>query len=125
MVLKNVARASNRVFLSLPLCRNEEFLELGIKFTMDVAISGKVLSLFPGFLKPSVQPVVPSSSRSNIWSRLVASYITPLRKTVQKATKILLPEVNRWRQLMAEYGSDFPDKPVNSPLLQLPSRNTD
>jgi hypothetical protein len=55
MVMKVVARASNRAFLSLPMCRNGELLELAIRFTIDVAISGKIVSLFPGFLKPSVQ----------------------------------------------------------------------
>jgi hypothetical protein len=66
MVMKVVARASNRAFLSLPLCRNEELLELGIQFTMDAAISGKILGLVPGFLKPSVKPAALSRSLSNI-----------------------------------------------------------
>jgi hypothetical protein len=66
MVMKVVARASNRAFLSLPLCRNEELLELGIQFTMDAAISGKILGLVPGFLKPSVKPAALSRSPSNI-----------------------------------------------------------
>jgi hypothetical protein len=125
MVMKVVARASNRAFLSLPLCRNEELLDLGIKFTMDVAISGKILSLFPGFLKPLVQSAASLEGMNNMRSRLVASYVVPLRKTIESATKILLPEVNRRRQLMADYGSDFPDKPVCSPPFQLPLRNTD
>ena len=69
---KIVARASNRVFVGLPLCasfchhgndhllesltrtsagRNEEFLALPLRFTLDVMKDTVVMSITPPFLK--------------------------------------------------------------------------
>jgi hypothetical protein len=48
-----VSRASNRIFVGLPLCRNEEFLKrCGIMYTVDAAKARKKISSFPTFLKP-------------------------------------------------------------------------
>ena len=67
---KIVARASNRVFVGLPLCalfrrrcqrshqlmhpllgRNEEFLALPLRFTLDVMKDTVVMSITPDILK--------------------------------------------------------------------------
>ncbi|KAF4631039.1 hypothetical protein G7Y89_g7099 [Cudoniella acicularis] len=53
-MLKVVAITSNRVFIGLPLCHNEEYLKNAGAFTRDVATSSMVLRMFPGFLKPLV-----------------------------------------------------------------------
>ncbi|KAJ7835038.1 hypothetical protein B0H13DRAFT_1507483, partial [Mycena leptocephala] len=45
-----VSRVSNRLFVGLPLCRNEEYLANNIRHTIDVVRSGTIISLFPEFL---------------------------------------------------------------------------
>ncbi|KAJ7878446.1 cytochrome P450 [Mycena leptocephala] len=47
-----VSRVSNRLFVGLPLCRNEEYLANNIRHTIDVVRSGTIISLFPEFLRP-------------------------------------------------------------------------
>ncbi|KAJ7302011.1 cytochrome P450 [Mycena albidolilacea] len=47
-----VSRVSNRLFVGLPLCRNEEYLANNIRHTTDVVRSGTIISLFPEFLRP-------------------------------------------------------------------------
>ncbi|KZT50826.1 cytochrome P450 [Calocera cornea HHB12733] len=47
-----VCRASNRLFVGLPLCRNEEFMKISQGYTITVVMSGYLISVFPEFLKP-------------------------------------------------------------------------
>ncbi|RAL64941.1 hypothetical protein DID88_001532 [Monilinia fructigena] len=83
-ILRLVSRISARIFLGLPLCRNEEWLEISTEFTENVFVSLVVLRLFPmwthgilGFLLPS------------LWRG--ASYI-------RRAKKLLVPEIIRRRE---------------------------
>ena len=65
--MKVVCRASNRVFVGLPLCtwllsleyyvlsfagRNSDYVDLNVQFTADVVKTGYILRMFPDFLKP-------------------------------------------------------------------------
>jgi hypothetical protein len=49
-----VARASNRVFVGEPLCRNLSYLEICINFTRDLLVARLLLGRFPKLLKPCV-----------------------------------------------------------------------
>jgi hypothetical protein len=49
---KVVCRMTNRAFVGPPLCRNEEYLDVNIKFTIDVFLGAQILKLFPMWLKP-------------------------------------------------------------------------
>jgi hypothetical protein len=66
-VQKVVCRTSNRVFVGLPLCepsflpfvfiscplgRDTDWIDLNVQYTIDVMKGGAVLRLFPDFLKP-------------------------------------------------------------------------
>ena len=65
--MKVVCRASNRIFVGLPLCtwllsldyyvlsfagRNSEFVGLNVQFTLDVLKTAFILRVIPEFLKP-------------------------------------------------------------------------
>ena len=65
--MKVVCRASNRVFVGLPLCtwllslecyvlsfagRNSDFVDLNVRFAIDVVKMGLILRMVPDFLKP-------------------------------------------------------------------------
>jgi|ERR1700761_1103887 len=49
--MRAICRISNRTFVGLPLCRNKDFVELNIKYTVDVAISSQILRFFPKFTR--------------------------------------------------------------------------
>ena len=51
-MLKLFARTSNRMFVGLPLCREEDFLDGCRNFATNVMISGFFLKLMPTWVKP-------------------------------------------------------------------------
>jgi hypothetical protein len=46
-----VARASNRLLVGKPLCRNMEYIQRCIMFTKDFSDSGDAIRRYPKFLK--------------------------------------------------------------------------
>ncbi|CCL98903.1 uncharacterized protein FIBRA_00910 [Fibroporia radiculosa] len=89
-----VCRASNRVFVGLPMCRNRELLDIAINFTQDVAKGRRLLSFIPVMLKPFVGPMLP-------WSR----------RALRKFSAIMKPVVeDRMRQLEI-HGKEWAGKP--------------
>ncbi|KIW80965.1 hypothetical protein Z517_03988 [Fonsecaea pedrosoi CBS 271.37] len=87
---KIIARISNRVFVGLPLCRDEEYLKNAIGFAEDIAFSATILRLFPGILRPLVSRIVTCSNR----------------KHTRAYTEILTPEILRRQGLQDETTSD-------------------
>ena len=51
VALPFVCRTSNRTFVG-EVCRHPEWIEINIKYTMDVVIGALIISLFPNFLQP-------------------------------------------------------------------------
>ncbi|KAJ9609815.1 hypothetical protein H2200_006144 [Cladophialophora chaetospira] len=80
---KIVARMSNRVFVGLPLCRDEKYLKNAIGFAEDIAISATVLRLFPGMIRSLVAPIATYNNR----------------KHTREYTRILTPEILRRQRL--------------------------
>ncbi|KAK4983742.1 hypothetical protein LTR66_008721, partial [Elasticomyces elasticus] len=73
-----IARASNRMFVGLPLCRNDEYLSNMGKFASDVITSMTLLSFIPRMLKPIFGPLF---TLPNHWHyRKTAKYTVPLFK---------------------------------------------
>ncbi|KAJ7494801.1 cytochrome P450 [Mycena galericulata] len=49
-----ICRSSNRVFVGLPLCRDEEYCQLASRFSSNVLLCGPVIKfLLPAFLRPA------------------------------------------------------------------------
>ncbi|KAL7285069.1 hypothetical protein ACG7TL_000160 [Trametes sanguinea] len=94
-----VARASSRVFVGVQACRNPDYLDISINFTVDVVKDRALLNLFPRFLKPIVKLLAGNAAR-----------------TVRRAIPILKPIIEERKRRMAEYGEDWDDRPSN--LLQ-------
>jgi cytochrome P450 len=59
IILRIVARISARVFVGLPTCRNEEWLNLSIHFTEDVFLTLAILRGFPRWIRPLIAPLIP------------------------------------------------------------------
>ncbi|KAF8513190.1 cytochrome P450 [Gautieria morchelliformis] len=91
-----VARASNRIFVGAPLCRDPEFLLLSITFASNVVNSGRTISLFPDLLKP-----------------IVARLLTTTPKAVRMVLKHTKPIIEERKRKIEKYGWDYPDKPVD------------
>jgi len=62
-MMKVVCRASNRIFVGLPLCRNSDFVDLNVQFTIDVVKTAFILQMVPTFLKPIVNSLISNTSR--------------------------------------------------------------
>ncbi|KAI1792379.1 cytochrome P450 [Ganoderma leucocontextum] len=109
---KLIVRASNRVFVGLPLCRNEEYLALCIRMTMDVVHDWTTISAYPYFLKP-----------------LAAHFLGKTKETIGQGMRYIQPMINARRATMRELGDDWSDKPND--VLQwimeeaLPRKSTD
>ncbi|KAI0033518.1 cytochrome P450 [Vararia minispora EC-137] len=94
-----VSRVSNRVFIGLPLCRDEDYMSLNIQFTTDVAVGSMVLRQFPEFLKP-----------------LVCHVLTNVPRQTRRAVGHLGPLIRERQRVIAESREERADKPKD--LLQ-------
>jgi hypothetical protein len=50
--MRIICRASNTAFVGLPLCRNKEYMDVMLKYTVDVVLGAHIIGLFPKFLRP-------------------------------------------------------------------------
>ncbi|KAI6042751.1 cytochrome P450 [Pisolithus marmoratus] len=94
-----VCRASNRVFVGLPLCRDPDWIDLTSRFAVDVAMDANILNMFPKFLVPFVSKQLPNTAGG-----------------IKRGTKHLDPIVKERLRCMREYGDEWSDKPND--LLQ-------
>ncbi|KAI9710005.1 MAG: hypothetical protein M1820_003083 [Bogoriella megaspora] len=51
-MMRTIARASNRMFVGLPLCRNESYLSSMSSFSNDIMITIALMRFVPDFLRP-------------------------------------------------------------------------
>ncbi|KIP04651.1 hypothetical protein PHLGIDRAFT_109308 [Phlebiopsis gigantea 11061_1 CR5-6] len=93
-MMQVVARTSSRIFVGLPLCKDPEFLEMSINYTIDVVKTGLLLNVAPDLLKPALN-----------------SMITTVPRAVNKAERLLAPLIEERRKCMEMYGDDWADKP--------------
>ncbi|KAI0060038.1 cytochrome P450 [Artomyces pyxidatus] len=84
-------RTSNRVFVGAPTCRDKEYQRLNLEFTADVAESSRRINRFPDLMKP--------------WA------------IFRREMEHLKPVIEERRRKMAEYGSDWKDKPKDLLML--------
>ncbi|KAF9478579.1 cytochrome P450 [Pholiota conissans] len=62
-IMKVVGRASNRVFVGLPLCRDPDYIKLNVQFAVDVIQCGTILRIMPSFLRPLVNLLISNVSK--------------------------------------------------------------
>ncbi|KAF9533018.1 cytochrome P450 [Crepidotus variabilis] len=75
IVAKLVSRASNRIFVGVPLCRNHDWIDLSIQYTFDVVQTGQLLRFFPSFLRPLVVKLI---SQVNKRTKIAFDLLQPL-----------------------------------------------
>ncbi|KAJ3904615.1 cytochrome P450 [Lentinula edodes] len=94
-VMKIVSRTSNRYFVGLPLCRDPDYINLNIEYTIDAFNGAKTLQRFPTVLKP-----------------IVRQFLTDVPTCLKRATKHIEPLIKERLQKEVDFGSsDWPDKP--------------
>jgi len=90
-MMKVVCRASNRIFVGLPLCRNPDFMGLNVQFTVDIVKTAFILRMVPDFLKP-----------------IVNSLISVVSKRIEHGMKHLTPLIHARRQDREKEGHEKP-----------------
>ncbi|KAK0448923.1 cytochrome P450 [Desarmillaria tabescens] len=103
-ILQIVCRASNRMFVGLPLCRTEDYIKLNINFTVNVFVCAHIINIFPSFLKPIVgfllTPRRRFSSGGEItrsdYSRTTAQRGPPWKGLARETGKELLNDLLSW-----------------------------
>lgn len=93
-IMQIVARTSNRIFVGAPLCRNKDYQDLNIQFTIDVVKGAVVLGMFPKVLRP-----------------LASRWFTNVPASVQRGIKHLEPIILERFQKIEEEGPDYEGKP--------------
>ncbi|KAJ7445896.1 cytochrome P450 [Mycena latifolia] len=93
-MMQVVARTTNRLFVGLPLCREKEYLDLNIHYTIAIFARGQIIGLLPDLLKPIFAPLL--SSR---------------KSSLRHALKFLGPLIDKRLDRENELGRDWPDRP--------------
>ncbi|KAG6919290.1 hypothetical protein DXG01_007422 [Tephrocybe rancida] len=94
-IMKIVSRSSNRLLVGLPLCRNSDYRDMNIEYTVAVAKAALTLNMFPNFLRP------------------LAAHLFTNRIEVQKQRAMghLKPLIEARLQKEAEHGKDWFGRP--------------
>ncbi|KAK0460644.1 cytochrome P450 [Desarmillaria tabescens] len=93
-ILQIVCRASNRMFVGLPLCRNREYIKLNINYTIEIFAFARIINLLPMILKMILSPI-----------------FTPRRRGIAKAEIFLGKTVRERLHQENVHGKDWPGKP--------------
>lgn len=93
-MLKLFARTSNRMFVGLPLCRNEEYLDACQKYTEAIVVATISIKVMPSWLKP-------------VFGYLA---IAPEWWQYRKAAKYLLPLIESRMASVTRYSEKEPAK---------------
>ncbi|KAI6150271.1 cytochrome P450 [Pisolithus tinctorius] len=94
VALQMASRASNRMFVGLPLCRDPGWLELNINLPRAVVDEARILRLFPNFLLP-----------------LAAKFLTNLSGRTSRGVTFLGPVIKERLQYMETEGTNWCGKP--------------
>ncbi|EKM60640.1 uncharacterized protein PHACADRAFT_246674 [Phanerochaete carnosa HHB-10118-sp] len=93
-IMQVVARATNRVFVGAPKCRDRDWLDLSIQFTGDLMHGAQIITQFPSFLKP-----------------LAARLFTRVPAAKRRGCRHLEKIIEHRKACLEQYGRDWPDKP--------------
>ncbi|KAE8444351.1 hypothetical protein EG329_000661 [Mollisiaceae sp. DMI_Dod_QoI] len=118
-MMKVIARTSNRIFVGLPLCRNDEYLNNAGQFSTDIAISGALIRLIPSFLKPLLAWIVLLPNRWHLYK--CSKYLVPfIRQRIAdlnnaRETGATKEQWNDFTTWYLEEVADNPDPTLRSP----------
>ncbi|KAF5335055.1 hypothetical protein D9758_016332 [Tetrapyrgos nigripes] len=93
-ILRIVCRTSNRLFVGLPLCRDPDWIDLNIQFTVRVNSIAAIINLFPDILKP-----------------IVGNLLSPTGTATRRAHRHIGHIIQDRLDKQDQYGRDWEDKP--------------
>jgi hypothetical protein len=91
-LLRIVALASGRIFVGRPLCRDEEWIDLTINYTVDPANAVKDVQQTPIFLRPIAVPFISSICKAAEYQQKVADKLKPQLSEMLEASKYIQNE---------------------------------
>jgi len=94
IALQLINRTSSRVFVGLPLCRNPEYAQLNIDYSLTIFAIGRVIDLIPTLFRPIIAPIISTRKRA-----------------LRRALKVMGPFIDERLENEKRYGSDWPDRP--------------
>ncbi|KAM6503706.1 Cytochrome P450 [Amanita muscaria] len=93
-IMDIVCRASNRMLVGLPLCRDPDWMDLNKRFTLDMVKASIVLTVIPATLRPAVAP-----------------FLRDVSKGIERGTKHIEPLIKERLENEAQHGKDWPGRP--------------
>ncbi|PCH34739.1 cytochrome P450 [Wolfiporia cocos MD-104 SS10] len=91
-----IARTFNRILVGAPTCRSKDYTDVCKAFAVNTGVVGFIINLFPSILRP-----------------VVGRLITQLPSLTRRTLFHLEPVIKERRAAMAEYGSNWPEKPMD------------
>lgn len=110
-----VCRCTNRTFVGETICRLPEWIQLNIKYTIDVFLGAQLISLFPTFLQPSVSLMIIIFQLTIDPFRLAGKYLTTAPRRRRQALKHLKPLIEERYRLLEKEGKNGTNVPVSIP----------
>jgi cytochrome P450 len=95
-----ICRATNRIFVGAPLCRDYDYQTLNLTYAVNVIKFGLIIGMFPKPLKPIV-------------SRLLSNLPSQIRQEIE----FIRPIVEERFAKMEEYGEDWDDSDMPNDML--------
>ncbi|KIK77776.1 hypothetical protein PAXRUDRAFT_834874 [Paxillus rubicundulus Ve08.2h10] len=89
-----VSRTSNRIFVGLPLGRDPDWIDLTMRFTLDIIKGGVIIGFFPKVLAP-----------------LVARFMTSVPENTKRGMNLLGPVIEERLKRLDEHSKGWVDKP--------------
>lgn len=86
-LLNTVAGISARVFVGLPLCREEEWIKATAHYTEDVVKGFRAISKYPFFIRPIVAPLILEIRAIGIAGRRAGKMIGPTVASIISISK--------------------------------------
>ncbi|KIL63125.1 hypothetical protein M378DRAFT_164814 [Amanita muscaria Koide BX008] len=93
-IMDIVCRASNRMFVGLPLCRDPDWMELNKALALNLIKGFIILSCFPAWLRPVIAPLLRS-----------------IPNGIKRGAQHLEPLIRERFEQQAEHGKDWPERP--------------
>ena len=108
-----VAKVSGRVFVGPELCRNQEYLDAGINYTIELLGAQRAIKQINPWLRPFYAPKLPQVQRLRQRERAARDFLAPVvaaRRETEKNSDYQKPE--DLLQMCMDRGDDFK---VNTP----------
>ncbi|KAK7460846.1 hypothetical protein VKT23_008777 [Stygiomarasmius scandens] len=93
-ILRIVCRTSNRFFVGAPLCRDPDYVNLNIEYTVDAFKLAGIVNLFPNILQP-----------------IVGHLLSPLPRAFKRTSKHLGAVIKDRLEKEDQHGSDWEGRP--------------